>query len=341
MIIRSRTRRSGRKQVWHFEYDSDDRLTVAYTDGQRWVYRYDAFDRRISKTSLDSDGQVVDQTLFSWDGDLLVEQTRLAGKPPASITWEYMPGGHRPVSQISSIGLEEQFYAVVSDLIGTPTELVSADGRRVVWTNADTTLWGAPRGNPEPTDDVVDCPLRFPGQYADAETGLHYNRHRYYDPETARYTTADPLGLAPAPDPYAYVPNPHHWADPLGLAPCDPANLRWHEAHGGHTIEKHVGKSLDYLIARDVRLASTFLDFESASQATEASLSENAREIRRWLNQSHLATKRLEGGLGQIEGLTYVQDLDSVILARKTTTFLRRSDCGPYGFIIRTSYPDY
>ncbi|MFD8463152.1 RHS repeat-associated core domain-containing protein [Streptomyces antimycoticus] len=63
----------------------------------------------------------------------------------------------------------------------------------------------------------MDCPLRFPGQYADPETGLHYNLFRYYDPETARYLTPDPLGLAPADNPHTYVVNPLTWADPLGL----------------------------------------------------------------------------------------------------------------------------
>ncbi|MFC7586075.1 RHS repeat-associated core domain-containing protein [Nonomuraea antimicrobica] len=66
----------------------------------------------------------------------------------------------------------------------------------------------------------MDCPLRFAGQYADAETGLHYNNQRYYDPATARYQSPDHLGLAPQLDPYAYVANPLIWADPLGLAPC-------------------------------------------------------------------------------------------------------------------------
>ncbi|WP_286157426.1 RHS repeat-associated core domain-containing protein, partial [Streptomyces somaliensis] len=59
-----------------------------------------------------------------------------------------------------------------------------------------------------------------PGQYYDPETGLHYNVFRHYDPETARYLSPDPLGLAPAPNPAAYVDNPHTWTDPLGLAPC-------------------------------------------------------------------------------------------------------------------------
>jgi RHS repeat-associated protein len=47
-----------------------------------------------------------------------------------------------------------------------------------------------------------------PRQYADPETGLHHNNHRYYDPVTGAHLTPDPLGLAPAPKPHAYVPNP-------------------------------------------------------------------------------------------------------------------------------------
>ncbi|NGO73651.1 RHS repeat-associated core domain-containing protein, partial [Streptomyces boncukensis] len=58
------------------------------------------------------------------------------------------------------------------------------------------------------------------GQYADPETALHYNYFRYYDPETARYLTPDPLGLAPAPNPHGYVGNPLAWVDVLGLESC-------------------------------------------------------------------------------------------------------------------------
>ncbi|WP_205876625.1 RHS repeat-associated core domain-containing protein [Mycobacterium camsae] len=66
----------------------------------------------------------------------------------------------------------------------------------------------------------VSTPLRFPGQYLDPETGWHYNRHRYYQPHTGRYTTPDPLGLAPAPNPHTNPSNPTNAIDPLGLIPC-------------------------------------------------------------------------------------------------------------------------
>jgi RHS repeat-associated protein len=109
---------------------------------------------------------------------------------------------------------DARFHAIVTDLVGTPTELVNPGGD-IAW-HARTSLWGA---SPPPLDGDIDCPLRFPGQYHDPETGLHYNYHRHYDPTTARYTSTDPLGLTPALNPHIYVPNPTHEFDPLGLAP--------------------------------------------------------------------------------------------------------------------------
>lgn len=63
----------------------------------------------------------------------------------------------------------------------------------------------------------VDNPLRFEGQYEDAETGLFYNRHRYYDPAVARYALPDPIGLEGGANVHAYVADPAAMVDPLGL----------------------------------------------------------------------------------------------------------------------------
>ena len=64
--------------------------------------------------------------------------------------------------------------------------------------------------------------MRFPGQYYDEETGLHYNWHRYYDPDTGRYLTPDPIGLAGGINPFVYVENdPVNWVDLLGLDMMD------------------------------------------------------------------------------------------------------------------------
>jgi RHS repeat-associated protein len=64
----------------------------------------------------------------------------------------------------------------------------------------------------------ITCNLRFPGQYADDETGLYYNWHRYYDPDTGRYLTPDPIGLAGGINPFLYcLNNPIIRSDPKGL----------------------------------------------------------------------------------------------------------------------------
>jgi RHS repeat-associated protein len=98
--------------------------------------------------------------------------------------------------------------------VGAPTELLDEAGG-IAW-RTRRTLWGTTTWN---ADATAYTPLRFPGQYADPETGLHYNFHRHYDPTTARYLSPDPLGLDPAPNPVTYVHNPHTETDALGLAP--------------------------------------------------------------------------------------------------------------------------
>lgn len=59
--------------------------------------------------------------------------------------------------------------------------------------------------------------IRLKGQYFDEETGLHYNRHRYYDADSARYITADPIGLLGGMNAFRCALNPRNWMDPLGL----------------------------------------------------------------------------------------------------------------------------
>ena len=65
--------------------------------------------------------------------------------------------------------------------------------------------------------------LLFAGQYTDDESGLAYNRFRYYDPQSGNYLASNPIGLNGGETPYAYVHNPMGWVDPFGLAKCKPS----------------------------------------------------------------------------------------------------------------------
>lgn len=216
VTTRRHTTLSGRTDTWHYTWGPEDRLTAVTTpDGTQWHYRYDPFGRRIAKQRADAP----EWTHFTWDGPTLAEQT--AHSPtlpgPYTLTWDH--DGLHPLTQTEHLHLtdtevDRRFFTILTDLIGTPTHLLNPDGSPA-W-QARTTLWGT---TTQPKSASTTTPLRFPGQYYDAETRLHYNVHRYYDPATARYLSADPLGLGAAPNPVAYVGNPHTWGDPLGLSP--------------------------------------------------------------------------------------------------------------------------
>lgn len=199
--VRRRTL-SGQVMLWRYTWNAYDQLAeVSTPDGSTWRYLYDALGRRCAKISglLRID--------FAWDAFDLAEQ-HVTGA--GVTTWVHEPGTFTPLAQLDGTG----FHAIVTDHIGRPTSLIDAGGR-MSW-QASFSAWGVLLGSRFTTD----CPLRFPGQYHDAETGLHYNIFRYYDPQTGRYTSPDPLGLAPSPNHYAYAGNPLLFIDPFGLAVC-------------------------------------------------------------------------------------------------------------------------
>ncbi|MFC9607398.1 RHS repeat-associated core domain-containing protein [Streptomyces niveus] len=224
VIERRKKRLSHKPDIWRYTWDPEGRLTACTTpDGTLWRYRYDPLGRRTAKCRFTADGQVAEEIQFTWDGARLAEEANAT--TGTLVSWEY--DGYRPLTQYerkprTQNEFDSRFFAIVTDLIGTPTELVDEQGD-VAW-QTRTTVWGATTWN---TDATAYTPLRFPGQYADPETGLHYNYFRHYDPETGRYAAPDPLGLTPAPNPVAYVGNPHTQFDPLGLTPCDENDVTW------------------------------------------------------------------------------------------------------------------
>jgi RHS repeat-associated protein len=102
--------------------------------------------------------------------------------------------------------------------LNTP-RLITNAANQTVWKLDNNDPFGANMPNENPVGlGVFTFNLRFPGQYFDRETGLHYNRFRTYDPASGRYIESDPLGLAAGFNTYAYVSgNPLSRTDPLGL----------------------------------------------------------------------------------------------------------------------------
>ncbi|MBC3386258.1 RHS repeat-associated core domain-containing protein, partial [Pseudomonas sp. SWRI179] len=202
--------RRGEALVSAYRYDSQHRLIGLTTaDDCETSYRYDAFGRRISKTV---DGLT---TEFFWQGDQLVAEN----SPRHHRSYVYEPGTFRPLAMLNGEGPENTtpFYYHL-DHLGTPQELTNPNGQ-IVW-SARYNGYGKVTALKHGDGEQLEQPLRFQGQYSDPESGLHYNRHRYYNPETGRYLTPDPSKLVGGLNGYRYTLNPTGWVDPLGLVDC-------------------------------------------------------------------------------------------------------------------------
>ena len=230
---------------WHCEYDADGNLTERYLgtgrwlDGKkdRWRYRwnadgslakvvrpdkreveftYDALGRRLSK----SFGTTV--TRWVWNGNVPLHQWKQCREYSVMedrwntdterrdmTVWLFDEESFVPVAMIK----EGRSYSILTDQLGTPTEAYDAKGNEV---------WGRVLdmdGNViEETGNKGMVPFLFQGQYYDRETGLAYNRFRYYSPQIGMYISQDPIGLAGGIlNLYGYVDDTNTWIDVFGL----------------------------------------------------------------------------------------------------------------------------
>lgn len=213
-LVRKVTTRISRKPaVWHYRYNEFDQLTDVYTpERQWWKYSYDAYGRRVLKNCTTGDDYPARNVAFIWDGDNCIEED--AGIP---IRWIHEPGAFRVILQTQG----HQRDVVLPDISGQPVELVDSVSGRVSG-SFHANLWGSGKWSGSRSTSA-----RFQGQYLDAESGLHYNRYRHYDPATSRFITLDPLGRAPAANPAIYPHNPIAWSDPLGLVPDGCTGTVW------------------------------------------------------------------------------------------------------------------
>jgi len=222
-------------------WDANHRLVQTRGNGRTVTYGYDALGRRAFKRDA------THTTWFFWDGDALLGETRqrldLPRTAPIDIgrvkewwaarrrghpsetahgqarEYVYYPDSFVPLALVEGEGPDEQPGAsrrrllhYYTDPNGSPIRVF--DGKGATLWSATYTAWGhalpAPAGS-------IDNPLRYQGQYHDPETGLHYNRYRYFDSNIGQFVGQDPLRLATGSNLYAYAPNAIAWADPLGL----------------------------------------------------------------------------------------------------------------------------
>ncbi|WP_252413553.1 RHS repeat domain-containing protein, partial [Aeromonas veronii] len=211
-------RGKGQSLVTHYHYDCQHQLVRAeLPDGTTANYDYDAFGRRIRKTVSGAKGELV--TEFLWQANnLIAENSYQLGDDKRRTDEQYRsfiyePGSFKPLVQLEGEGQDAEVFHYQLDHLGTPLALTRDNGATAwqVRYRAYGNVW---------REDIAEVatPLRFQGQYFDAESGLHYNRHRYYQPETGRFITPDPIGLAGGLNNYQYAPNPIGWVDPLGLS---------------------------------------------------------------------------------------------------------------------------
>ena len=215
----------------HYAYDAENRLVSARGTGPEGRfearYHYDALGRRTRKIVTTTHGTT--DTRFLWQGYRLLQEQQESG---LRSTYVYDPNeAWSPLARVDHLRDQSsgEIYWFNTDLNGAPLEVT--DERGAVRWSGQYGSFGEVRHQSEGFSRVVNRtamahqPLRYAGQYADGETGLHYNLFRYYDPQVGRFIVQDPIGLNGGWNLYQYAPNPLGWIDPLGLS-CTGTNRR-------------------------------------------------------------------------------------------------------------------
>ncbi len=193
-----------------FTYAQNNRLIqVTENSATLGTYTHDGQGRRVKKVA---GGQT---TYFFYD-----QQSRLIAESngTGTISTEYVYLPDRPLVKIDMDGSNETVLYYHTDHLGTPLFMTNSSGQKV-W-SAELLPFGEGYDINEDVDgDQVHVinNLRFPGQYYDAESGLHYNVMRDYNPLIGRYAQSDPIGLVGGINTFVYVEsNPVNLVDPSG-----------------------------------------------------------------------------------------------------------------------------
>lgn len=205
-------RRGPEGRCTRYLYDSADMLVrVEDGHGEPWTAEYDAIGRRLRC------GRGGRQTEFSWEGERLAAEVSPEGRLRV-----YVYVAHDALVPVLFIDYDSadaepeqgRVYTLYANQAGVPCRVEDASGRVVWWAERID-----PYGHVEVgAGSELDLRLRWPGHYLDSDTGLFYNRFRYYDPVLGRYLQSDPLGLGGGLHLYGYAPNPLVQFDVLGLS---------------------------------------------------------------------------------------------------------------------------
>ena len=185
---------------WRYDWQSDGMLAcVIRPDGKEVSFAYDALGRRIRKSFAGT------TTHFVWDGNVPLHEWTEENE---MTTWLFEQDTFVPAAKLVANG---GCFSIISDYLGTPLQAYDKEGNKV-W-EQELDIYGRQRKRPS-----AFIPFKYQGQYEDAETGLYYNRFRYYDPNAGSYISQDPIGLAGNnPTLYGYVFESNIQIDPFGL----------------------------------------------------------------------------------------------------------------------------
>lgn len=206
----------GAPVAWRYEWNAAGMLSKVFRpDGSIVQFKYDALGRRISKQFK----QTI--TKFVWSGNKPLHEWKefdfKEGSADDLITWIFETDSFAPTAKIKG----EKKYSIVSDHLGTPTQGYNEDGE-LIW-DRELDSYGSIRMQ---TGDAGFCNYLYQGQTLDPETGLAYNRFRYYNPEEGMYISQDPIGLAGGLTTlYGYVKDTNIWIDEFGLASSSYPNI--------------------------------------------------------------------------------------------------------------------
>ena len=193
-------------ELWAKEEQSQGEKTsqkLTALSGYRYLYKQNQL---VAEAPLQINGV---------EGNLALTQANWAD----AIYWLYQEDDFTPTARYE----KGQLHYTVADQVGTITELLTEDG--YIDYRQKLNLWGEAeidghRHYAANDSNPLKCNHRFVGQYYDDESELHYNRFRYYSPETGQYISHDPIGLLGGFNPYGYVGIPTAFVDPLGLVCC-------------------------------------------------------------------------------------------------------------------------